>query len=161
FPPAAKPKGVPEAGEPLRSRFRGIASSSNHQSQRSRNSFIRIRPVERAMSSQALRQPGLMLAGLAKLVRFVIPCSYFASLQLDDSGISLDLLSEKNVKKTQKSLKQLGVTKVDEGFGITEYRLQNGLKVLLKENHSAPVASFMVVYKVGSRNEGVGHTGST
>jgi len=29
------------------------------------------------------------------------------------------------------------------------------------ENHSAPVVTFMVTYHVGSRNEAVGHTGST
>src|SRR5271167_1826342 len=51
--------------------------------------------------------------------------------------------------------------KIDEAAGIVEYRLRNGLKILLKENHSAPVVSFMVVYRVGSRNEAVGYTGST
>jgi zinc protease len=45
--------------------------------------------------------------------------------------------------------------------GIQEYKLSNGLKVLLVENHSAPVATVLVVYKVGSRNEAVGYTGST
>jgi len=37
----------------------------------------------------------------------------------------------------------------------------NGLKVLLKEDHTAPVATFMVTYEVGSRNEAIGYTGST
>src|SRR3989338_3918181 len=37
--------------------------------------------------------------------------------------------------------------------GIKEYRLKNGLKVLLKENHSIPLITFSVWYKVGSRNE--------
>ena len=46
--------------------------------------------------------------------------------------------------------------------GIDEYLLKkNGLKVLLMEDHSAPVATFMVTYHVGSRNEAVGYTGST
>ena len=31
--------------------------------------------------------------------------------------------------------------------------LPNGLKVLVLENHKAPVATFNVFYKVGSRNE--------
>lgn len=45
--------------------------------------------------------------------------------------------------------------------GIQEYVLANGLKVLLVENHAAPVVSTLIVYRVGSRNEAVGYTGST
>ena len=63
--------------------------------------------------------------------------------------------------KTTTTLASLGIKKVDQAAGIIEYRLKNGLKVLLRENHSAPVVSFMVVYRVGSRNEAVGYTGST
>jgi zinc protease len=37
--------------------------------------------------------------------------------------------------------------------------LENGLKVILLENHKAPVASFHVWYRVGSRNEEWGKTG--
>ena len=37
--------------------------------------------------------------------------------------------------------------------GIKEYHFTNGLKVLLKENHSIPLVTFSVWYKVGSRNE--------
>lgn len=54
-----------------------------------------------------------------------------------------------------------GITFVSEAGGIREYRLTNGLKILLVENRIAPVATFLVVYKVGSRNEAVGFTGST
>jgi len=46
--------------------------------------------------------------------------------------------------------------------GIEEFKLKsNGLTVLVLEDHSAPVATFMVTYHVGSRNEAIGHTGST
>jgi zinc protease len=44
---------------------------------------------------------------------------------------------------------------------VREFRLANGLKVLLVENRVAPVATFLVLYRVGSRNEAVGHTGAT
>lgn len=37
--------------------------------------------------------------------------------------------------------------------------LPNGLRVLVLENHKAPVATFNVFYKVGSRNESFGATG--
>ena len=51
---------------------------------------------------------------------------------------------------------------VKESAGITEYQhKKNGLTVLLLENHNAPVITFMVTYRVGSRNEAIGHTGST
>src|ERR687893_3290985 len=54
-----------------------------------------------------------------------------------------------------------GITFVTEADEIQEYRLDNGMKVLLVENRVAPVATIMVLYKVGSRNEAVGYTGST
>jgi zinc protease len=51
--------------------------------------------------------------------------------------------------------------KVSEVKGVSEFKLENGLRVLIAENHSAPVATLLVVYRVGSRNEAVGNTGST
>lgn len=42
---------------------------------------------------------------------------------------------------------------------VTERVLPNGLKVLLKEEHKAPVVTFQIWYKVGSRNERLGKTG--
>jgi zinc protease len=42
---------------------------------------------------------------------------------------------------------------------VTEKVLPNGLKVLLKEEHKAPVVTFQIWYKVGSRNERLGTTG--
>lgn len=52
---------------------------------------------------------------------------------------------------------------VSASAGITENvkteTLPNGLKVLVLENHKAPVATLSVFYKVGSRNEQVGKTG--
>ncbi|MDT4898913.1 MAG: zinc protease [Acidobacteriota bacterium] len=54
-----------------------------------------------------------------------------------------------------------GLAFVTEADGIREYKLDNGMKVLLVENRVAPVVTVMVLYKVGSRNEAVGYTGST
>ena len=46
--------------------------------------------------------------------------------------------------------------------GIDEYRLKsNDLRVLMLQDLSTPVATFMVTYHVGSRNEAIGYTGST
>lgn len=43
---------------------------------------------------------------------------------------------------------------------VRQIVLANGLKVLLVENHAAPVVTWMVSYKVGSRNEPTGMTGA-
>lgn len=42
---------------------------------------------------------------------------------------------------------------------VSETVLPNGLKVILLENHKAPVVTFQVWYRVGSRDEGWGKTG--
>ncbi len=46
-----------------------------------------------------------------------------------------------------------------QSLNVTEKVLPNGLKVLLKEEHKAPVVTFQVWYRVGSRNEKLGTTG--
>jgi zinc protease len=42
---------------------------------------------------------------------------------------------------------------------VVEAKLDNGLRILLQEDHRSPVASFQVWYRVGSRDERVGLTG--
>jgi len=42
---------------------------------------------------------------------------------------------------------------------IREHQLENGLKILLKEIHTAPIVSHWVWYRVGSRYETPGLTG--
>jgi len=55
-----------------------------------------------------------------------------------------------------------GFTLVKSLEGIDDYSLDaNGLEVLLLPDHSAPVVTFGVAYRVGSRNEVTGSTGST
>ena len=50
-------------------------------------------------------------------------------------------------------------TKVTEVEGITEYRLSNGLKVLLFPDNSKPTVTVNITYLVGSRHENYGETG--
>ena len=45
------------------------------------------------------------------------------------------------------------------GSEIREFFLPNGLKIVIVENHKAPVVTFQIWYKVGSRNEVTGKTG--
>jgi predicted Zn-dependent peptidase len=42
---------------------------------------------------------------------------------------------------------------------IKEYKLKNGLRVILSEDHSAPTYAINVIYNVGSRDERKGRTG--
>jgi len=53
-------------------------------------------------------------------------------------------------------------TKVKELGGIEEYLYEpNGMSVLLLQDNSVPVATVQIVYRVGSKNEVSGNTGST
>ncbi len=52
-----------------------------------------------------------------------------------------------------------GVTRITATEGITEYRLTNGLKVLLFPDASKPTALVNITYLVGSRHENYGETG--
>ncbi len=55
-----------------------------------------------------------------------------------------------------------GIPFVRKAGAISEYRLDsNGLQILLLPEKSAPVVTFMVTYRVGSRNEVTGTTGAT
>ena len=44
---------------------------------------------------------------------------------------------------------------------VVYYKLPNGLKVVISEDHIAPVVMVAVYYNVGSRNEREGRTGFT
>jgi zinc protease len=52
-----------------------------------------------------------------------------------------------------------GVERVTSVEGITEYRLQNGLRVLLFPDPSKPTITVNITYLVGSRHENYGETG--
>ncbi len=55
-----------------------------------------------------------------------------------------------------------GIEFIQELGGIEEYKLtDNGLRILLMPNEALPVATVMVTYEVGSRNEVTGTTGAT
>lgn len=45
------------------------------------------------------------------------------------------------------------------GERVREHTLDNGLKLILLEDRKAPVVVFQLYYRVGSRNERLGHTG--
>lgn len=52
--------------------------------------------------------------------------------------------------------------KINELGGIEEYLYEpNGMKILLLQDNSSPVATVQIVYRVGSKHEVTGNTGST
>ena len=52
-----------------------------------------------------------------------------------------------------------GLTQVTSVEGVTEYRLANGLQLLLVPDDSKPTTTVNVTYRVGSRHENYGETG--
>lgn len=52
-----------------------------------------------------------------------------------------------------------GASEVTRVEGITEYRLENGLRVLLFPDPSKPTVTVNITYEVGSRHENYGETG--
>ena len=64
------------------------------------------------------------------------------------------LISAQSKSENFKKIKELG--------GIEEYFYQpNGMNVLLLQDNASPVATVQIVYRVGSKNEVLGNTGST
>jgi zinc protease len=64
------------------------------------------------------------------------------------------LISAQNKSENFKKIKELG--------GIEEYLYQpNGMNVLLLQDNASPVVTVQIVYRVGSKNEVLGNTGST
>ena len=62
--------------------------------------------------------------------------------------------------KTQpKAMTEMASPGNNPRVNYTEHKLKNGLRVVLVEEHSAPVISIAVNYNVGSRNERQGRTG--
>ncbi|MBC8154015.1 MAG: insulinase family protein [Bacteroidetes bacterium] len=69
------------------------------------------------------------------------------------------LCSSPTQAQTQAAALPAGITKVTSVEGITEYRLKNGLKVLLFPDPSKPTVTVNITYLVGSRHEGLGEAG--
>lgn len=76
--------------------------------------------------------------------------------------LKLPLLASLLASQAFAALPPNGIQLVQTLDGIDEYRLEsNGLRILLMPNEGLPVATVMVTYKVGSRNEVTGTTGAT
>src|ERR1044071_42874 len=69
-------------------------------------------------------------------------------------GLTPALAQKKGKAVTQKS-----AGRVLPPIKYTEYRLKNGLRVIMHEDHSTPIVGVNLWYHVGSKNEVVGRTG--
>ncbi len=102
----------------------------------------------RSSVSRFRQSPRLVLSALALLV----------ASTLAEAAVAAPVTTAASpvvaAKPSAVSLKQ--VTSVE---GITEYRLPNGLQVLLIPDDSKPTTTVNVTYRVGSRHESYGETG--
>lgn len=81
----------------------------------------------------------------------------FPILLFLSASLSLIMMLSANAQETASKF-----TKVKELGGIEEYLYQpNGMEVLLVQDNAAPVVTVQIVYRVGSKNEVPGNTGST
>jgi zinc protease len=77
-------------------------------------------------------------------------------------GIAFTLAGTAAVASGSSPVSVEGFSHIKSLGGIDEYRLDaNGLTVLVLPDHSAPVVTFQVTYRVGSRHEVTGTTGAT
>jgi zinc protease len=74
------------------------------------------------------------------------------------SAVALSLLPHAYAQTSAPAI-PAGVTKGAEVEGVEEYRLANGLQVLLVPDDSKPTVTVNVTYRVGSRHENYGETG--
>lgn len=91
----------------------------------------------------------------------LIPLSSL-SADVKDATSTDALILRPNVKERSEASNSLAPVSRPGYKGMTEprqYALPNGLKIVLLEDHSFPVVSCLVWYRVGSRNETPGMTG--
>ena len=74
-------------------------------------------------------------------------------------AFALTLLATTAPAQTRPAPLPAGIEEVTRVEGITEYRLKNGLQLLLVPDDSKPSTTVNVTYRVGSRHESYGETG--
>ena len=84
----------------------------------------------------------------------------FAALAVGPSAVPAQQTATPTTARPTTAPARLGApTKVATVEGLTEYRLDNGLRVLLFPDQSKPTLTVNITYFVGSRHEGYGETG--
>ena len=109
----------------------------------------RIRRVKAAAASYLLLMLALLAMGLA------------ASPARSETA-AVEVSAKANTAATEKAAEPAlpkGVRKLHSMGGVTEYRLENGLRVLLAPDSAQPSVTVNMTYLVGSRHENYGETG--
>lgn len=91
------------------------------------------------------KKNGSLCLALALNLLFGMPCAQVSAAGTTEERLD-NVSSDSADKATLKG-------------AVREATLANGLKVILLEEHSFPVATTMMFYRVGSRNENLGETG--
>ena len=73
--------------------------------------------------------------------------------------LSVSLLPAYTGAQSQSSLEQKSASSALTAYGVHEFNLDNGLKLLVKEDHRAPVVISQIWYRIGSADEYGGITG--
>ena len=75
------------------------------------------------------------------------------------AALTIVVVSAASFAQTSTAPVPAGMTRVQAVEGITEYRLPNGLQVLIAPDDSKPTTTVNMTYRVGSRHENYGETG--
>ncbi|HVL74493.1 MAG TPA: pitrilysin family protein [Noviherbaspirillum sp.] len=89
---------------------------------------------------------------------FLIPHPFGARALAAALFLGLNLFTEPGLAKVPGQLPG-GIEQITTVEGVTEYRLPNGLRVLLLPDDAKPLVTVNLVYLVGSRHEGPGESG--
>ncbi|HEY1233392.1 MAG TPA: pitrilysin family protein, partial [Candidatus Binatia bacterium] len=102
-----------------------------------------------------------LLPRIAIFAPFVVTIFLSASKIAAASSTTANSDNPANASSPTKSGAIQAAKQLKKGYTVDfkEFRLQNGLRVLLVEDHSAPTYSICVTYNVGSRDERPGRTG--
>ena len=92
---------------------------------------------------------------LGMLILVAFACSSLALSTANAQTTAAKTVTSKSAAPSQKVV----IEKITSVEGITEYRLPNGLKVLLFPDQSKPTVTVNATYLVGSRHENYGETG--
>ena len=117
--------------------------------------MLRISDARRVRAAAWVRPWALMVRSL----QVSTLCGAVTVMSLAVVPVSWSWAAERSPVASKPSGKVSALKPVREVEGIQEYRLDNGLQVLLIPDQSKPTTTVNVTYRVGSRQENYGETG--
>lgn len=92
-------------------------------------------------------------------LRTILVCAAFAGVPVSATSTSSTSLHQVPGNSARQGMGPPRTVRIASVEGITEYRLANGLRVLLAPDPSRPTIAVHITYLVGPRNEGYGEKG--